>query len=300
MQWNRDGVSVGDSSWITLLILKNVEADKVSSANFRGTVEFGTKGDERLDGSIGDDVLAGADGNDQLVGGQGADILVGGNGDDTYFVDNEKDTVVEAATAAVLLQLAAMGIDKKLWSRLGIGNGVDKGDIGDDVDEVVSTVSFALTDFVENLSLDGSEDIDGTGNELDNILIGNSGDKVLISGTGALDQMAGGAGNDIYIVNNTSGRTVISDDSSGLDTLDLSQFAEPGADPTLEYSSGSGNTLMVLNSSGGIVEVPDFFEPSTNPLRFIDVGNGSVDVQGVTDPSSLTSPTFATQAFLKC
>src|SRR5262249_56556350 len=43
----------------------------------------------------------------------------------------------------------------------------------------------------------------GTGNDLDNLLIGNYGSKVL-SGMGGADTMIGGAGNDSYYVDSTS------------------------------------------------------------------------------------------------
>ena len=50
---------------------------------------------------------------------------------------------------------------------------------------------------VENLTLTGSGNINGTGNSGNNILIGNSGANTLDGGTGA-DTMIGGLGNDTY------------------------------------------------------------------------------------------------------
>src|SRR5207249_4264293 len=79
-------------------------------------------------------------------------------------------------------------------------------------DLVQASVTFTLGSNIENLTLTGSSAIDGTGNSLDNIILGNSGanslsggggNDTLDGGTGA-DAMAGGTGDDIYVVDNAS------------------------------------------------------------------------------------------------
>ncbi|MEK8032070.1 hypothetical protein AACH06_14685 [Ideonella sp. DXS29W] len=111
-------------------------------------------------------VITGNAANNVLKGGAGADTMTGGTGSDTYVVDNYDDRTIEA-----------------------IGGGIDL---------VQSSVSFTLQDSVENLTLTGTSNIDGTGNALANILTGNSAGNVL----------TGGAGNDTYIVDNTDDRTI--------------------------------------------------------------------------------------------
>ncbi|MRR50728.1 MAG: hypothetical protein EG825_07390 [Rhodocyclaceae bacterium] len=130
------------------------------SAAINGT---GNELDNQLTGNAGRNMLAGGAGNDTLDGGAGADTLVGGAGDDIYVVDNPGDTVVEA--------------------------------VGEGVDEVRSSVSHVLAANVENLTLTGAASINGGGNGLNNLVIGNAGSNVLNGGAGD-DILKGGAGAD--------------------------------------------------------------------------------------------------------
>jgi Ca2+-binding RTX toxin-like protein len=124
---------------------------------------FGGAGDDTLDGGAGGDFLFGDDGNDILDGGTGDDMLGGGAGDDTYVVDAAGDAV---------------------------GEDFDAG-----IDLVQSSIAYTLGDNVENLTLTGMGNLNGTGNSLDNTITGNSGNNVL-DGSGGNDTLIGGAGND--------------------------------------------------------------------------------------------------------
>ena len=75
--------------------------------------------------------------------------MEGGGGNDTYTVDNAGDTVIEA-------------------------------NIAGSVDTVHSSVSFSIaSQFVENLTLTGTADINATGNNLNNVLTGNRGNTLI-------------------------------------------------------------------------------------------------------------------------
>ena len=110
-------------------------------------------------------ISIGAAGNDSLDGGTGADTLDGGSGNDTYTIDNVGDVITELA--------------------------------GGGTDTAQSSVSYTLSAEVENLTLTGSSAINGTGNTLANVIVGNSGANILDGGVDAVsDSLSGGAGND--------------------------------------------------------------------------------------------------------
>ena len=113
----------------------------------------GTSGNDSLYGSSGNDVINGLVGNDVLYGAAGTDRLSGGLGDDTYIVD-ALDTLVE---------LANQGIDV-----------------------VQADISYTLGANIENLILTGYDDINATGNALNNTFIGNASDNIF-NGAGGTD-----------------------------------------------------------------------------------------------------------------
>jgi len=145
------------------------------AGNLSGT---GNGGNNLITGNAGNNLLSGLAGNDTLDGGTGADTLYGGAGNDTYYVDDAGDVVSEESTGA------------------GINDGGG--------DRVISTISYTLGAFIENLNLSGSANLNGTGNGLNNALNGNSGDNVLtglggndtLNGSGGNDTLIGGSGND--------------------------------------------------------------------------------------------------------
>ncbi|WP_275539692.1 M10 family metallopeptidase C-terminal domain-containing protein [Brevundimonas denitrificans] len=117
-----------------------------------GSTLEGGMGDDTLTGNLGEDRLFGGDGNDVLDGRGGADRMVGGAGNDYYVFDDRGDRAVEE---------------------------VDGG-----IDTVRSTASISLHENVENLFLAGTGSIFAGGNDLNNRLVGNSGNNEIQGGAG--------------------------------------------------------------------------------------------------------------------
>ena len=180
------------------------------------TYAYVLSGADTITGSSGDDVLLGYGGNDIIDGGAGADSMIGGAGNDTYIVDNEEDSIVDSAG----IDTVKASVDYSLWSMPTL----------------------------ENLTLTGSDDIYGFGNNLKNTILGNSGDNVLYGGAG-VDTLKGGEGHDYYVVNLTT-KNVLEDKltekaGQGFDTVVL----EGGALLTVYKTLTLGANLEVLDAS---------------------------------------------------
>ncbi len=197
---------------------------------------FGMDGDDELAGMDGHDLLNGGAGNDLLDGGEGIDQMTGGAGDDTYVVDNAEDTVTENP--------------------------------GEGTDTVRASIDYTLGTNLENLTLTGTQDLNGTGNELDNVLTGNAGANTLIGragndtldgGAGA-DALIGGTGDDLYVVDNAADMVEENADE-GTDTVRasvshaLSANVENLALTGLGDVDGSGNDLdnLIVGNRGANV-----------------------------------------------
>ncbi|MEH2075124.1 MAG: cadherin-like domain-containing protein [Nostoc sp.] len=177
--------------------------NNILTGNTGANILSGEVGNDTLLGGAGNDTLLGGAGNDILDGGLGADSLIGGVGNDTYTVDNLSDIIVEGLNAGT--------------------------------DLVKSSVSFVLADNLENLTLTGTDAINGTGNSLKNILIGNTGANILSGGDGN-DSLFGSSGNDTLL------------GGAGDDTLD-------GGLGTDSLNGGAGNdTYTVDNLNDTITE----------------------------------------------
>jgi len=217
-----------------------------------------SSGHDSLSGGIGADFLDGGGGNDTISGGLDGDFMRGNFGNDRYYVDNVGDTVQEFASEGL--------------------------------DVVYASITYTLTDNVENLVLTGSSSTSGTGNTRSNSINGNaqanrlsglsgndtilggSGNDTITGGSGA-DRLGGDSGDDIYDYNATSESTLTTTDTitsftgvgvAGGDRIDLSTI-----DANTTFSN---NQAFILG--GAFV---------AGHLRVTDIGGGATLIEANTD-----------------
>ena len=190
-----------------------------------------------INGTNGNDTLTGTNGDDTINGGAGADSMAGLAGDDTYIVDNPGDTVVEAP--------------------------------GGGTDTVLSSISYTLPANVENLSLTGLGNINGTGNSHANAVTGNDGINVLSGGNGD-DSLNGGAGNDVLIGGNGDDvlRGGTGDDSMTGGAGDDTYYVDSIHDTVIETANGGNDTVssQITFSLAGLANVENLVLRSTADL----------------------------------
>ena len=265
------------SAGVSIETMATTDAAGLAAINLTGNelsqIIYGNAGDNILNGGGGFDTLVGGAGNDTLIGGAGgANTLQGGTGNDVYIVSNTQDTIVEFA--------------------------------GEGTDQIRTALAqYTLVNNVEQLVYTGASAFTGTGNALDNFILGGNGDDVL-SGLGGNDTLAGGggsdmliggagnnalqggAGNDIYIVT-SAGDSVFEAANEGTDVVrtDLASYSLGANVEQLTYTGsgnfiGGGNALVnVIYGGGGADELHggdgDDILAGNGGSDFLDGGEGS-------------------------
>lgn len=244
--WDAGGIDMINASGFQQSQIINLNEGSFSSIGglrynisiaFNAKIENATGGGgaDSLIGNALANVLNGGAGSDSIAGGQGADLMIGGTGSDKYYVDNVRDRVTEDNVTGV--------------------------------DTVYSSVTFAAgSQFIENITLTGSANINATGNALANTLIGNAATNTLSSGLGndilnggaGADWMAGGDGNDTYYADN-AGDYVNEIGTTGTDrvissfSLSLTDTSRIGGSVEYLSLSGSANINGTGNSLNNLI-----------------------------------------------
>ena len=223
---------------IQTTITLNSLAANVENVTLTGTALINATGnnlDNVLLGNAANNVLTGGLGNDTINGAAGADTLVGGLGNDTYIVDNVGDVVTE--------------------------------NNNEGTDTVQSSITYALGNYLENLTLTGTAAINGTGNALNNFIKGNNANNTLTDTLGGNDILEGFAG--VNTFNDTVGNNVL-DAGLGNDILvtglgnDI-MFGGAGNDT---ITTGTGYDLISFNKGDGA----DIINASTGADNTISLG----------------------------
>ena len=223
------------------------------------TLKGGSTGDNRTGtGDIYANVITGDISNDELDGGlndisvKGYDTLAGGKGDDIYIVNSLTDVVIE------------------------------RRDEGNDTVKTALLV-YTLAANTDTLILVGPTAQTGIGNALDNTLMGSE----FASGDGIVDSLAGGRGNDRYLLQDNVLDTITEVRGQGIDTVALdanyiTSYTLSSQVENLEVSGSAafigtgnelGNTFIDLNLSGitfAGLRGNDTYEISTSNITILE------------------------------
>jgi len=186
------------------------------------------------------ETLTGGSGADGLYGSD-RDTLIGGAGDDTYYFQGNNISVVEAASA---------GVDKIVaWQN----------------------VNLAKTPNVENLEVggNGAPGVYGAGNQLDNLIVAN----------GSLQQLYGGAGQDVLVGSASGADTFIVIKGEGNDAL---YNFDPAKD-VLRLSAGYtsfGQVQSHMTQVGGDLKIADTTMTGNTGGRWTQAQTGSTTNAG--------------------
>ena len=217
-------------------------------------------------GNSKNNIITSSIGNDILDGGKGTDTLIGGKGNDRYIVDSIKDIVVE--------------------------------EVNSGIDTIQSSVTFSLAALVnvENLTLIGTKAINGTGNNLDNTMLGNSAKNMINGGLGN-DILTGGNSADTFqfntALNSNTNIDTITDFVHSTDKIELSR--------SIMSSLNSGTKLNPLDFvlSTGVLDASDriIYDQSNGALYYDADGSGAVAaiqiaIIGVETHANLTATDF--------
>lgn len=208
----------------------------------------GSAGEDRIvnSGTLkGDVVLGGEDDTFVFNAGKIVGEIEGNTGDDRYVIH---------AKGATLVENFAQGFDF-----------------------VKSSVSFILSDNIEQLNLIGKADIDGTGNDQMNHLQGNAGKNVLrgegssdfLIGFAGQDRLFGGMGTDTFNFQKGSGKDTVMDFEVGIDEIQIgglkggtdftdmvaNHIDEKGADLWITYGA---DVVILKDTASGELLAGDF------------------------------------------
>jgi serralysin len=249
--FNNDGVVDTSTARSVTIGSQNVKVDFASDTYVPplatptegDDVLTGTAGADKIDALGGNDRVSGLAGNDTLNGGAGNDTLSGGTGNNTLNGDAGNDILYSSATSVDNL---AGGAGDDIYEVLnGLSTISENG--GEGTDTVFTNVNYTLAANVENMYLYGS--VNGTGNSGNNTIVGNGAGDNLIDGGDGNDTLSGGDGTDTLkggtgnnILNGGAGNDVLYSSATSVDNL-----AGGAGDDIYEVLNG----LSTISENGG-------------------------------------------------
>lgn len=290
--------------------LQNIEGLIYNGGSTAKALHGNTASNSITSTGTGADTIYGYDGSDTLNGGSGTavDSLVGGTGNDFYYAD-AGDVVVELANEGtdtlygMKTSLAVTAYANTIENLIYTGTGTAALG-GNNLDNVIIGGSGANTINAGNGDDDlvggaGNDSVlGGAGNDwlyggsVTNdpaLLMSNSGVRPIFADDGVADTLVGGAGSDVYYMDNTSDVIIESATDTGTDVIRAS------VDFSLAtYSNVEALVLdsaTTINSSSGMVTIgnsPWFAEG--NAANNVILGNGAENyIAGLAGNDTLAS-----------
>jgi Ca2+-binding RTX toxin-like protein len=225
-------------------------ASNLENLTLTGSADINAVGNEL------NNILIGNTGNNILDGGAGKDSMAGGAGNDTYIIDESRESITEF--------------------------------VGEGIDTVIASQSHKLDANIENLELSGTGAIDGTGNELDNWLVGNSSDNTLngnegndhLIGGNGMDVLSGGVGSDTYYFGRGDSSDQITDQHSAKgkgpapENHDVLQFGESIGEDQLWFTQDSSNLIVNVIGTNDQVTINNWYRKDDFHIEEFRTSNG--------------------------
>ncbi|MCZ8233760.1 MAG: matrixin family metalloprotease [Inhella sp.] len=238
---------LSDVTWTLGANLENLSLQGTGALNGTGNALANI-----LTGNSGANTLTGGAGDDTLDGGLGKDSLVGGTGNDTYRVNQADDVINEAANEGT--------------------------------DTVLSDVTWTLGANLENLSLQGTGALNGTGNALANRLTGNSGNNTFNGGDGAdtldggagNDSLIGGTGGDTYRFGRGSGLDRISENDTAANVLDWVEFGSNVLQSDVRFVRNANALEIRINGTADVMTMENWFLGNQHKVERFKFSDASV------------------------
>ncbi len=231
----------------------------------------------------GNDSLISGTGNDTLIAGTGNDTLVGGSGVTTYQfnVGNGITTIKKSASADTLkfgvgitagnLSASSAMVSGVTTVTISVSSGGSVVVNGGALSRIVfadgsattlaalaasstsmtSSVNAVMGPGITKLTLTGTGNISGTGNNLAHTIIANSGNDTLIAGTG-LATLIGGAGNDVFVINNI-GDVVTAQSGALSNTIQTSVSYTASANVNKLTGTGTAAITLTGNNLANVI-----------------------------------------------
>lgn len=246
--------------------------------SLRNDTLIGGNNVDTLNGGGGNDLLSGGSGNDVLNGGAGGDTLNGGGGVDRFLVDSGTDTIQDLGIGGNDLLVVSVGTTANAtlgaaWtassntSNFAVANLFAAG-FNANLAAATGTLGWNLSNAGQagGVTLGGSGKIDrvtgGDGNDNllgnggDDTLMGNAGHDTILGGAG-IDSLIGGLGDDVMTGGTELDRFVV---DAGADTITDLGFGGPdaliiSAGAVANATLGSGWVASPGSNNAGVANI---------------------------------------------